>query len=132
MEKNDIFQGLGVEVKLETPEDFLKICETLQRIGIASFKTKTLWQSCHLLHKQGRYAIVHFKEMFAFDNKSTDYSQEDEARRNNISLMLEEWGLLTVLQKNVKYTENVPLKVISHKEKTQWNLVQKYQIGNRK
>lgn len=131
MEKDDIFQGLGVEVSLKKQEDFLKICETLTRIGIASYKSKTLWQSCHLLHKKGRYAIVHFKEMFAFDNKATDYSMEDEARRNNVVLMLEEWGLLEIVDPKVKHTENINITIISHKEKSGWNLVQKYTVGKK-
>ena len=133
---DDIFQGVGVEVTLAKPDDFLKCRETLTRIGVASKSSNTLFQSCHILHKQGHYAIVHFKEMFKLDGKSTDLSDNDLARRNTIVKLLEEWKLVTVVDKT-KATEPAPaplsqIKIIAHKDKKNWQLVAKYSIGKKK
>lgn len=126
----DIFKGLGVEIALNAPEDFLKVRETLTRIGVASRKTNTLTQSCHILHKKGRYAIVHFKELFILDGKETSFSEEDRARRNAIALLLEEWGLAKPLQTVSEPIASMSnIKVISHKERADWTLVTKYTVG---
>ena len=124
-----------VEVTLNEKDDFLKVRETLTRIGVASKKDKTLFQSCHILHKRGQYYVVHFKELFALDGKPTDITESDLARRNAIANLLEDWGLVTLV--NSKQTE-VPepiflsqIKIISHKEKHEWQLVQKYNIGKK-
>ena len=123
-----------VEVRLRSPEDFLKVKETLSRIGLASKKDNTLYQSCHILHKQGRYYIVHFKELFMLDGKPADFSETDVARRNRIALLLDEWALIEIVDK-VKVQDPIPpinqIKIIPYKEKSQWNLVTKYTIGNR-
>ena len=125
-----------VEIKLKEEDDFLKVRETLTRIGVASKKDKVLYQSCHILHKKGLYYLVHFKELFALDGKETDLSENDLARRNAIAILLEDWGLVTVVNK--KQVENPPpiflsqIKIISHKEKDEWELVAKYNIGKRK
>ena len=124
-----------VEVGLKEEEDFLKVRETLTRIGVASRKEKTLYQSCHILHKQGKYYIVHFKELFALDGKPTMFSDEDKGRRNTISNLLAEWGLITINDINSTAEPITPLsqiKIISHKEKSEWNLVAKYNIGKKK
>ena len=124
-----------IEVKLKEPDDFLKVRETLTRIGIASRKEKTLFQSCHILHKQGKYYIVHFKELFALDGKPTNLSDNDIARRNTISNLLAEWGLLSLVDVNKSQDPIVSLnqiKIISHKLKDTWDLQAKYNIGNRK
>lgn len=124
-----------VEVKLEHPDDFLKIRETLSRIGVASRKDKTLYQSCHILHKQGKYYIVHFKEMFLLDGKKSDFTQDDKARRNTIANLLHEWELLDLADESKTETPVTTLnqiKVLSHKEKSDWNLVTKYTIGKSK
>lgn len=128
----DIFRGVGVEISLPNPDDFLKIKETLTRVGIASRRDKKLYQSCHILHKQGRYAILHFKELFILDGKDDTFTDEDKARRNTIVNLLEEWGLLTVLQPAKTEEPVAPLsqiKILSHKEKGQWELESKYNIG---
>jgi hypothetical protein len=123
------------EVELTTHDDFLKIKETLSRIGIASKKDNTLFQSCHILHKRGRYFIVHFKEMFALDGKPTEITLNDLARRNTIGFLLEQWKLIKVLNPTY-FTDNTvslsQIKVISYQEKKDWNLVQKYTIGSKK
>ena len=124
-----------VEVTLKEPEDFLKVRETLTRIGVASRKDRTLYQSCHILHKQGKYYIVHFKELFALDGKPTNFSDEDRGRRNTITNLLTEWGLVGIVETNSTAEFIVPLsqiKIISHKEKTEWNLVAKYNIGRKR
>ena len=111
-----------VEVQLSQPDDFLKIRETLSRMGIASKKDRKLYQSCHILHKQGRYFIVHFKELFGLDGKQTNFSTEDEQRRNTIVKLLNDWGLVTVVNE-AKITQQAPLsqiKVIAFKEKSEW------------
>ena len=123
-----------VEVTLKEPDDFLKIKETLTRIGIASRKDKILYQSCHILHKQKRYYIVHFKELFALDGKPTDFSDTDEGRRNTIINLLAEWGLLTIVNPESTKDPITPLnqiKILSYKEKNDWNLVTKYNIGKK-
>jgi hypothetical protein len=122
-----------LEITLNEPDDFLKVRETLTRIGVASKKdVNTLYQSCHILHKQGRYVIVHFKELFMLDGKPSDFSLDDLGRRNTIAQLLSDWGLLTIVNP-LKMTEKSSLrqiKIISHKDKADWNLVPKYQIGN--
>lgn len=123
-----------LEVRLAEDQDFLKIKETLTRIGIASKKDKTLFQSCHILHKQGKYYIVHFKEMFALDGKDTNFSLDDRARRNTIALLLEEWGLFKILNQDL-VADKAPLnqiKILSYKEKNDWILEAKYSIGKKK
>mgnify|MGYP001271920208 FL=1 len=123
-----------VEVKLSQPDDFLKIRETLSRIGIASKKDKKLYQSCHILHKQGRYFIVHFKELFGLDGKQTNFSEEDQSRRNTIVKLLNDWGLVKVVSED-KISNQAPLsqiKVIAFKEKGDWILETKYNIGKKK
>jgi hypothetical protein len=116
-------------------EDFLKIKETLTRIGVASRKEKKLYQSCHILHKQGKYYIVHFKELFALDGKPTNFSDEDIGRRNTIALLLEEWGLIKIVEKEICEKVKTPLsqiKILPFKEKADWELVAKYNIGRKK
>ena len=123
-----------VECTLAEPDDFLKIRETLTRIGVASRKDKTLFQSCHILHKQGRYFIVHFKELFALDGKPTNFSENDQARRNTIANLLAEWGLLTLVTPDLSKQPVAPIsqiKVLPFKEKDQWNLTAKYNIGKK-
>ena len=122
-----------LEVGLKEPDDFLKVRETLSRIGVASRKNKTLYQSCHILHKQGKYYIVHFKELFALDGKDTNISENDIARRNTIANLLTDWGLIKVVSESA--VEAAPLsqiKVISFKEKNEWLLETKYNIGKKK
>ena len=124
-----------LEVKLPSDEDFLKIKETLTRIGIASKNDKKLYQSCHILHKQGHYYIVHFKELFALDGKSTDFTNDDKLRRNAIALLLQEWGLVSIVSFGSQELERAPLsqiKILPFKEKNQWTLVAKYTIGRKK
>lgn len=123
-----------VEVTLSQPDDFLKVRETLTRIGVASRKEKKLYQSCHILHKQGRYYIVHFKELFALDGKKTNLSVNDIQRRNRIAKLLFDWGLINIVDE-AKVEDIAPLnqiKVISFKEKDEWNLESKYNIGRKK
>ena len=122
-----------LEVRLNEPDDFLKVRETLSRIGVASRKDKTLFQSCHILHKQGKYYIVHFKELFALDGKDKNLSENDIARRNTIANLLSDWGLVDVV--GTTSVEAAPLsqiKVISFKEKGDWKLETKYNIGKKK
>ena len=123
-----------VEVLLSEPDDFLKVRETLTRIGVASRKEKKLYQSCHILHKQGKYYIVHFKELFALDGKRANLSMNDVQRRNRIIQLLSDWGLITILKPDVA-TDIAPLnqiKVIAYKEKGDWELETKYNIGKKK
>ena len=123
-----------LEVKLKNPDDFLKVRETLSRIGVASRKEKILYQSCHILHKQGRYFIVHFKELFALDGKDADFSDNDLQRRNTVAHLLSDWGLISILNPEI-HEDKAPLnqiKVIAFKEKSEWELVQKYNIGRKK
>ena len=122
-----------VEVVLSEPDDFLKVRETLTRIGVASRKEKKIYQSCHILHKQGRYYLVHFKELFALDGKDTNLSENDIARRNTIANLLSDWGLVNVVSKsNVESAPLSQIKVISFKEKNEWKLETKYNIGKKK
>ena len=134
MENINWSQDQMLEVILKEPDDFLKIRETLSRIGVASRKERKLYQSCHILHKQGRYYIVHFKELFALDGKPTNFSENDQARRNTIANLMEEWGLVGMVNKEKSSDPVVPLnqlKIISYKEKTEWNLTAKYNIGKK-
>jgi len=124
-----------LEISFEENDDFLKIRETLTRIGVASRKDKTLYQSCHILHKRGRYYLVHFKELFALDGKESSITENDLARRNAIAKLLEEWDLLSILDEEQASTPLAPMsqiKVLPHKEKSEWNLVAKYNIGTAK
>ena len=124
-----------VEVKLRNEDDFLKVRETLTRIGVASKKEKTLYQSCHILHKQGRYFIVHFKELFALDGKPSNMSESDTARRNTISNLLKEWELVDLVKSEQTENPVAPIsqiKVLPYKEKNEWELVAKYNIGKKK
>ncbi len=124
-----------VEVELPTQDSFLKVKETLTRIGVASKKDKVLYQSCHILHKQGKYYIVHFKELFILDGKANTLSDEDKARRNTVVNLLEEWGLIKTVKPESVQDLVAPLsqiKVLPHKEKGEWELVPKYSIGKRK
>ena len=122
-----------IEVKLNEGDDFLKVRETLTRIGVASRKDKTLYQSCHILHKQGRYFIVHFKELFALDGKEANFSDNDAERRNTIAQLLSDWGLIAILNKEVaeKKAPLSQIKVLSFKEKGEWDLQAKYNIGKK-
>lgn len=123
-----------LEVTIKQPDDFLKVRETLTRIGVASRKDKTLFQSCHILHKQGKYYIVHFKELFALDGKKTNLSINDVQRRNRIIQLLSDWGLIKISDAD-KVTELAPLnqiKVLAFKEKDDWTLESKYNIGRKK
>ena len=124
-----------VEVTLNEQDDFLKVRETLTRIGIASRKDKTLYQSCHVLHKQGRYYIVHFKELFALDGKPANFDQGDLARRNTIANLLDDWGLIKLVDENKSANPVAPMsqiKIIPHKDKDEWTLEAKYTIGRKK
>ena len=123
-----------VEVQLNEPDDFLKVRETLTRIGVASRKEKKLYQSCHILHKQGRYYIVHFKELFALDGKHANLTSNDVQRRNRITQLLSDWGLIEVVKEDT-ISDIAPLnqiKVLSFKEKNEWTLETKYNIGKKK
>lgn len=124
-----------IEVRLKEADDFLKVRETLTRIGIASRKDKTLFQSCHILHKQGKYYIVHFKELFALDGKASNFSENDKARRNTIANLLAEWELISLGDAGKTEEPTVPLsqlKILSFKEKDEWELTPKYNIGNKR
>ena len=121
-----------LEVKLKEPDDFLKVRETLSRIGVASRKERKLYQSCHILHKQGRYYIVHFKELFALDGKDTNISENDVARRNSIAALLGDWGLIEIIGDTEPKAPLSQIKVISFKEKSEWDLETKYNIGKKR
>jgi hypothetical protein len=124
-----------LEVRLKKEDDFLKVRETLMRIGVASRKDKRLYQSCHILHKKGKYYIVHFKELFALDGKPTDFDDSDLGRRNTISNLLSEWGLIEIVIPERSKEPVAPLsqiKVIAYSEKNDWELITKYNIGNNK
>ena len=125
-----------LEVRLKQEDDFLKVKETLTRIGVASRKDKTLYQSCHILHKKGKYYIVHFKELFALDGKPTDFEENDLARRNTIGNLLAEWGLIEIVSKATNVEQPIAplsqIKIISYKEKNEWLLTAKYNIGTKK
>lgn len=121
-----------LEVVLNEPDDFLKVRETLTRIGVASRKDKKLYQSCHILHKQGRYFIVHFKELFMLDGKKANLEENDIARRNTIATLLSDWGLIDfVKREDLKVAPLRQIKIIPYKEKNQWELCPKYNIGNK-
>jgi hypothetical protein len=142
----DIFRGVGVEISLISPDNFLKVCETLSRIGVSSRKDKILYQSCHILHKReysilegggksyvSRYAILHFKELFILDGKPTDICENDYGRRNVIARLLEEWKLVKVLNAGslMPLAPLHQIKIITHKEKPEWQLIPKYTIGKK-
>ena len=128
------FEYHPLEVKLAQPDDFLKVRETLTRIGVASRRSYVLYQSCHILHKQGHYFIVHFKELFALDGKQADLSKNDLQRRNSIAKLLADWGLIVIIDPD-KYMDQAPLsqiKILNYDEKNQWNLQAKYNIGKKR
>lgn len=130
---NELFTGHGVPVELNTPDDFLKIKETLTRIGVSSKHENTLYQSCHLLHKRGHYVIIHFKELFDLDRKPTSIDSNDIARRNKIAQLLEEWGLCKRVFPD-KYDEPMAsiaqIKIVKNSEKSRWKLCEKYSVGS--
>lgn len=123
-----------VEVRLKQPDDFLKVRETLTRIGVASRNERKLYQSCHILHKQGRYYIVHFKELFLLDGKNSDFSDNDLQRRNRITKLLSDWGLVDVVNESMieEASSISQIKILPHKEKAEWELIPKYSIGSKK
>jgi hypothetical protein len=123
-----------VEVTLQQPDDFLKVRETLTRIGVASRSERKLYQSCHILHKQGRYYIVHFKELFLLDGKNSDFSENDIQRRNRITKLLSDWGLVNVVnEEQIEDASSISqIKILPHKEKAEWQLIPKYSIGSKK
>lgn len=124
-----------IEVRLQERDDFLKVKETLTRMGVSAKKENKLYQSCHILHKQGKYYIVHFKELFALDGKPSDISENDYARRNTIINLLCDWGLIEIVQKDLTVEPIAPLsqiKILPYKEKNNWELVAKYNIGKKK
>ena len=132
MERLDWDPGLMLEVRLNDPDDFLKVRETLSRIGVASRKERKLYQSCHILHKQGRYFIVHFKELFALDGKPTNLSQNDIERRNTITGLLADWDLIEIIGLDEPKAPLSQIKVLSFKEKDDWILETKYNIGKKR
>ena len=132
MEDEDVFKGLGVEVRLEEEDDFLMVKETLTRIGVSSRKENKLFQSCHILHKRGRYAIMHFKELFILDGLESDISETDLGRRNLIAKLLDEWELCEIIDPDrIKdpLASMGQIKILSHKDKKDWELIPKYHIG---
>ena len=132
MEEVNWTQEQMLEVGLREPDDFLKVRETLSRIGVASRKERKLYQSCHILHKQGRYYIVHFKELFALDGKKTNLSENDIARRNTIANLLRDWGLINIIGEVADVSPLSQIKVLSFSEKNEWTLETKYNIGKKK
>ena len=132
MESINWTQEQMLEVVLKEPDDFLKVRETLSRIGVASRKERKLYQSCHILHKQGKYYIVHFKELFALDGKNTNLSENDIARRNTIVKLLSDWGLVTMKGTPEPIAPLSQIKIIAFKEKNEWMLETKYNIGKKK
>ena len=134
-EEDDIFNGLGIEIELSERDDFLKVKETLTRIGVSSRKENKLYQSCHILHKRGRYVILHFKELFELDGLDSNITDEDLGRRNTIVSLLEEWGLLKIIDVEEVAEPKVSLakmKIIPFKDKDNWDLIPKYHIGKKK
>ena len=136
MEENNIIEWTPtsmLEVTLNEPDDFLKVRETLTRIGVASRKDKKLYQSCHILHKQGRYFIVHFKELFLLDGKKSNLEENDIARRNTIAQLMSDWGLITMAAENAiePLAPMRQIKIIPFKEKNEWELCPKYNIGSK-
>ena len=132
MEEINWTQDHMLEIGLKEPDDFLKVRETLSRIGVASRKEKKLYQSCHILHKQGRYFIVHFKELFALDGKNTNLSENDISRRNTIAKLLLDWGLVNIIGEIGEVAPLSQIKVLSYAEKNDWALETKYNIGKKK
>ena len=132
MEEVKWTQEQMLEISLKEPDDFLKVRETLSRIGVASRKERKLYQSCHILHKQGRYFIVHFKELFALDGKQTNLSENDIARRNTIAKLLADWDLVDVLGVPEPVAPLSQIKVLSYREKADWTLETKYNIGKKR
>ena len=132
MEEINWKQEHMLEVQLNEPDDFLKVRETLSRIGVASRKERKLYQSCHILHKQGRYFIVHFKVLFALDGKRANITENDIARRNTITNLLKDWGLVTLVGEMGEQAPLSQVKVLSFKEKNEWELETKYNIGKKK
>ena len=132
MEEINWTQEMMLKVGLKEPDDFLKVRETLSRIGVASRKEKKLYQSCHILHKQGRYFIVHFKELFALDGKNTNLTTNDISRRNTIANLLKDWGLINVIGEIGEMAPLSQIKVLSYSEKGDWTLETKYNIGKKK
>lgn len=134
MEENKLYKwdpSKMLEITLDQPDDFLKVKETLTRIGVASRKDRKLYQSCHILHKQGRYFIVHFKELFLLDGKKSNLEENDIARRNTIATLLSDWGLISVASKEQLICAPLrQIKIISYRDKSQWELCPKYNIGN--
>ena len=132
MEEVNWTQEQMLEVGLNEPDDFLKVRETLSRMGVASRKERKLYQSCHILHKQGKYYIVHFKELFALDGKQTNLTENDIARRNTISNLLKDWGLISIMGDSSNVAPLSQIKVLSFREKDEWILETKYNIGKKK
>tara|TARA_R100001129_G_scaffold62606_1_gene42711 strand:- start:417 stop:821 length:405 start_codon:yes stop_codon:yes gene_type:complete len=132
MEEVNWTQEQMLEVGLNEPDDFLKVRETLSRMGVASRKERKLYQSCHILHKQGKYYIVHFKELFALDGKQTNLTENDIARRNTISNLLKDWGLISIMGDSSNVAPLSQIKVLSFREKDDWELCTKYNIGKKK
>ena len=132
MEEVNWTQEQMLEVTLNEPDDFLKVRETLSRIGVASRKERTLYQSCHILHKQGRYFVTHFKELFALDGKQTNLNENDIARRNTIANLLKDWGLVKITSEIGEMAPLSQIKVLSYKEKNEWTLETKYNIGKKR
>ena len=132
MEEVNWTQEQMLEVTLNEPDDFLKVRETLSRIGVASRKERTLYQSCHILHKQGRYFVTHFKELFALDGKQTNLNENDLQRRNTIANLLKDWGLVKIVGEMGEMAPLSQIKVLSYKEKADWTLQTKYSIGKKK
>jgi len=134
VQNEDIFRGVGVEVTLKSQDDFLKVRETLTRIGIASKKERKLYQSCHILHKRGRYVILSFKELFKLDGKESNFNESDLARRNTIAKLLHDWNLVSINDLESVAEPTVPIsqiKIIPHKDREHWELVAKYQVGSK-
>jgi len=132
MEDINWTQEQMLEIGLKEPDDFLKVRETLSRVGVASRKEKKLYQSCHILHKQGRYFIVHFKELFALDGKDTNLSANDISRRNTITNLLKDWGLVNIISEIGEVAPLSQIKILSYAEKNDWVLETKYNIGKKK
>ena len=132
MEQVEWSQENTLEVGLNEPDDFLKVRETLSRMGVASRKERKLYQSCHILHKQGRYFLTHFKELFALDGKQTNLSENDIARRNTIANLLKDWGLISIMGDASECAPLSQIKVLSFREKGDWELCTKYNIGKKK
>jgi hypothetical protein len=132
MEDINWTQDQMLEIGLKEPDDFLKVRETLSRVGVASRKEKKLYQSCHILHKQGRYFIVHFKELFALDGKNTNLSANDISRRNTITNLLKDWGLVNIISEIGEVAPLSQIKILSYAEKNDWILETKYNIGKKK